>query len=197
MHQMVFQRFEEICRRRQAGGRVLEVGAVPSTDSLLNLKALEQSALKIGVNLAGPAKSGDFLILPLNANSMCCFRDNTFDTVLCNAMLEHDPFFWRSLAELYRVAKPGGLVVIGVPAFHRHGAWDYLSWSHRLPWIGRKLEKFSASARTLRYHAAPGDYYRFSPQAVREVFMEGMTDVESHLIMDPPRIIAAGKKRNA
>jgi len=34
MHQMVFQRFEEICRRRQAGGRVLEVGAVPSTDSL-------------------------------------------------------------------------------------------------------------------------------------------------------------------
>jgi len=197
MHQMVFQRFEEICRRRQAGGRVLEVGAVPSTDSLLNLKALEQSALKIGVNLAGPAKSGDFLILPLNANSMCCFRDNTFDTVLCNAMLEHDPFFWRSLAELYRVAKPGGLVVIGVPGFHLHGAWDHLSWSHRLPWIGKTLEKLSASARTLRYHAAPGDYYRFSPQAVREVFMEGMTDVESHLIMDPPRIIAAGKKRNA
>jgi len=197
MHQMVFQRFEEICRRRQAGGRVLEVGAVPSTDSLLNLKALEQSALKIGVNLAGPAKSGDFLILPLNANSMCCFRDNTFDTVLCNAMLEHDPFFWRSLAELYRVAKPGGLVVIGVAGFHLHGAWDHLSWSHRLPWIGKTLEKLSASARTLRYHAAPGDYYRFSLQAVHEVFMKDMTDVESHLIMSPPRIIAAGNKRNA
>lgn len=44
-------------------------------------------------------------------------------------------------------------------------------------------------------HATPGDYYRFSPQAFREVFFKGTDDVEVRTIMLPPRIIGAGTKR--
>ena len=38
----------------------------------------------------------------------------------------------------------------------------------------------------------PGDYYRFSEQAVREVFFEGMKEVEIRTVLVPPRIIGTG-----
>jgi hypothetical protein len=38
------------------------------------------------------------------------------------------------------------------------------------------------------------DYYRFSEQAVREVFFEGMTRVRVKPVMFPPRIFGHGYK---
>ena len=48
---------------------------------------------------------------------MAFFPDQRFDVVLCNAVLEHDRFFWETLAEIRRVTRAGGLVVIGTPGF--------------------------------------------------------------------------------
>jgi hypothetical protein len=47
---------------------------------------------------------------------------------------------------------------------------------------------------TFQIHNWPGDYYRFSPQAVREVFLEGLEQIEVRTIMWPPRIIGVGTK---
>jgi hypothetical protein len=38
----------------------------------------------------------------------------------------------------------------------------------------------------------PGDYYRLSEQAVRDVFLEGMKDVSIRTVLVPPRITDAG-----
>ena len=43
------------------------------------------------------------------------FRDAAFDAVLCNHVLEHVPELPRALAELVRVLRPGGLLIVGVP----------------------------------------------------------------------------------
>lgn len=43
------------------------------------------------------------------------FPDNSFDTVFCNAVLEHVPRIDLVVRELYRVVKPKGVVIIGVP----------------------------------------------------------------------------------
>ena len=43
------------------------------------------------------------------------FDDGTFDSVLCNAVLEHVPSAEYSIRELARVVKPNGLVVVAVP----------------------------------------------------------------------------------
>ena len=43
-------------------------------------------------------------------------------------------------------------------------------------------------------HNAPGDYYRYSEQAVRDVFFEGMKDVKVHSMLVPPRIFGVGTK---
>src|SRR5882757_9510429 len=114
MHPLMYQEYERICTERPIRGSVLEVGAVPSDLSLLGMKSLQHASSKIGIDLDGPHEYRDFKIVKGNANSMDCFQDNQFDAVLCNAVLEHDKYFWKTLQEIKRVTKPGGLIVIGV-----------------------------------------------------------------------------------
>lgn len=43
------------------------------------------------------------------------YPDAAFDVVLCNHVLEHIPDCGAALAELRRVLRPGGLLIVGVP----------------------------------------------------------------------------------
>ena len=198
MHTRVFAEFERICAARGAGGDVLEVGAVPSQDSLLCLPALAGAKSKVGINLDGPSRYADFEILRADANAMSCFADESFDTVLCNSVLEHDKHFWKSVSEMKRVIRPGGLIAIGVPGFVtlpiERKASRVARILRRLRVSRALLDPMDASTLTLRTHAHPSDYYRFSPQAVRDVFLDGLIDTELHTVMLPPRLIGVGIK---
>jgi len=183
MHRRVYQEFESICSKFNVNGYVLEIGAVPTEDSLLTMKALANATKKIGINLDGPYKLKDFEILRLNANNMNIFADNSFDLVLSNATLEHDKYFWKTIAEIKRVVKSGGWVILGTPGYHS------LRWFKAL-----KAESIFDTTLTMRIHNYPGDYYRFSTQTFKEVFFKDMIDVEIRRIMVPPRIIGYGRK---
>lgn len=177
-----------------AGGRVLEVGATPDDSSLLNMNCLRGAKSKVGINLDGPSKYGDFEILKGNANAMTCFEDESFETVLCNATLEHDRYFWKTIAEIKRVTKSGGLIVIGTPGYSvLHKEKDFKGFMKK-HFRSKRFEWIRASTLTLNVHNYPGDYYRFSEQAFRDVIFEGLKDVEIRSIMVPPRIIGAGVK---
>jgi ubiquinone/menaquinone biosynthesis C-methylase UbiE len=200
VHARVYQEFERVCSERGAGGKVLDVGAVPGPNSLLRMKALEGAAEKVGINLRGPHVLEDFTIVKGNANHMDCFPDEAFDVVLCNAMLEHDRYFWKAISEIRRVTRRGGLIVIGTPGYKRYGA-DKIGHHYlgKTPLV-RRLRKrpylnalFTATL-TFRVHDAHGDYYRFSPQTFKEVFFEGCHDVRLRSVMLPPRIIGSGIK---
>ena len=160
MHPRVFEEFERICRTRGAGGDVLEIGAVPSRESLLFLPALSGARSRIGVDLAGDAE------------------------------------FERTLREIRRVARPGALVAIGVPGFDREPPGGLLRGLARRPLLGgplrRAMPSLLAATSTLVVHDFPGDYYRFSPQAVREVFLAGFEAPEVVRVLAPPRIVGAG-----
>ena len=108
MHAAVFSAFDAICRAQAAGGAVLEVGATPSSDTLLMLPALAAATERVGINLERASGIGGCPILQVHAHDMGCFEAGRFDVVLCNSVLEHDGKFWLSLAEMRRVAKPGG-----------------------------------------------------------------------------------------
>jgi len=60
--------------------------------------------------------------------------------------------------------------------------------------LGVVFQQPARATITFEIHAAPGDYYRFSPQAFKEVLFDGMDAVEVRTIMLPPRIIGAGIK---
>ncbi len=43
------------------------------------------------------------------------FADNSYDTILCNHVLEHIPDDTKAMYELYRVLKPGGIGIFQIP----------------------------------------------------------------------------------
>lgn len=196
MHRTVFNAFDQLCRARDLRGSVLEVGATPDASTLLNLPSLKGATEKIGVNKAGASRFQDFSILEADANALTCFPDERFDAVLCNATLEHDPFFWRSLAEIRRVTRRGGWIAIGTPGYTQLPFEKKLR--RLLGLIPRPLRPrnwaLQHSTLTLVVHNFPGDYYRFSEQAYREVFFQGMTGVEVQSLLSPPRIIGCGTR---
>jgi len=66
------------------------------------------------------------------------FDDESFDSALCNAVLEHVVDVDRSIAELARVVRRGGHVVVAVPFLQP-------------------------------YHAAPGDYRRYTADGLAQL----------------------------
>jgi len=199
----LFDAFDTLCRRYGASGHALEIGATLSDDTLLNLGALRACESRIGINLehAGRVAGGD--VLQGNANDLRRFADDAFDVVLSNATLEHDRFFWLTLAEMRRVLKPGGLLVIGVPgyvrtrSFARRVAGRLGNWSRAFPLLATPLHAAAAATPTLHVHDHPGDYYRFSAQAMREVLLAGTDVLAIEVLAAPPRLVGAGRKRNA
>ena len=43
------------------------------------------------------------------------FKNNSFDLILCNHVLEHIPDHNKAISELYRILKKGGLLIAQVP----------------------------------------------------------------------------------
>lgn len=209
MNPLVFQEFENILSERDVGECVLEIGAVPTRESLLNLKALRHVREKIGINLDGGEafrsemiirrpETCDFVpdyeIVEGNANSMSCFSDNCFDTVLCNAVLEHDKYFWRTVSEIRRVARPGGIIVVGAPGFDAIENIQPSSYDRESLTGIEEMRRRMLGEPVLPIHGFPSDYYRFSPEAFREVIFEGLREVKVYSILLPPRIIGVGIK---
>ena len=198
MHERIFAAFDRLCRERGAGGDVLEIGATPTSTTLLRLPALERARSRVGVDLDGDATFDGFRILRANANDLRVFEDASFDTVLANSVLEHDPRFWLTLAEIRRVARPGALVALGVPGYVPGSSAPVARRLARLPGIGAVVRRLAAarlaSTATLVVHDYPGDYYRFSPQAMREVLLEGLDEREVVELMSPPRLVGSGRR---
>ena len=190
MHKKIYRYFEDILSRFTITGKVLEIGAVPTRDSLLMSPVLKDAQERIGINIDGgesmTALAGkisnyqlNFKIITGNSNHMPMFADGQFQVVLSNATLEHDKYFWKSIAEMHRVLSPNGLMIIGVPGYVRDV----------------KHEKHVITTLTHRVHDWPGDYYRFSEQACREIFFENFEVIEQKiLIPHAPKIITSGIK---
>ena len=176
MHPRIKQAFHGIVRRRGVRpARALEVGGVTGPNSLLDAPEL-RGAERYSLNLLRMPELAGVKTVAGNANDMHMFKDESFDLVLCNATLEHDKRFWRSVAEMHRVLRPGGLLVVGVPGYVKDPERDHGLATH-----------------TYRVHYR-FDYYRFSEQAVREVLFEGMRRVRVTRVMHPPRLIGHGVK---
>jgi len=171
------RRYHTIIRRSGVRPeRALEVGGLMGEDSLLRFPELA-AADRYCLNLHELPSEDGITAVKGNANDMrALFRSNWFDLVLCCSTLEHDKRFWRSVPEMRRVLRPGGLLIISVPGYVADPEHDQ----------GR-------STVTYRVHYA-FDYYRFSEQAVRQIFFEGMQRVRVRPFMTPPRIFGHGYK---
>lgn len=147
--------------------RVLEVGITAGHQTLLSSPRLVDAA-RVGIDLNPPQAPKGYEYHRGDAHKMP-FMSELFDVVLSNAMLEHDPKFWLSVGEMHRVLRSGGWLLLGAPAF-------------------------SGSGRTLATHRYPVDCYRFGTDVVPVWFGDGFERVGHELYLDPPRLIAWGRK---
>lgn len=194
-----FDHYDRLLAARRPQGPVLEVGAVPSDHTLLRLPALQGVEPKLGVNLAPPTRHRGIAIAQANANALP-FLDASFGVVLCNAVLEHDPYFWTSLAEIRRVTRRGGLIAIGAPGYATTWRDSIQRWLRPClalaPRLSQYLTRFVMSTATISVHESPGDYYRFSPAAFERVFFAGLSHVEIATLLYPPIVIGIGMKED-
>lgn len=56
------------------------------------------------------------------------FKDKSFDKAIMTEVLEHIDDDKKALAEVNRILKPGGILLITVPNFHFPFLWDPINW---------------------------------------------------------------------
>ena len=156
LHRLIFQALEaELPGWREK--EILDVGC--GTGAIL--KQLGNPEKNVGIDLAPEAisfcrqrgldnvRQGDIGALP--------FADASFDAVICSSVLYHQ---WvgdiaAAVCEMHRVLRPGGVVLINVPAFpFLHSAHDKaVMTAHRFrrPEIRQLLLKQNFTIRRLTY----------------------------------------------
>lgn len=183
MSPKVFSIFADVVARRFRGAKpvaVLEVGAGNKTLlSIPDFAASRKIALNLSFNKVSEELQKTEMVVG-NSNALV-FGDDSFDCVLSCSALEHDCYFWRSISEIRRVLKPSGYFIVGVPIY----------MSLPTDW---KFTTLTYARHGMAYNA---DFYRFSEQAVREVFFDGYSEVTDEVLVrryPNPYLVVAGRK---
>ncbi|HST03276.1 MAG TPA: class I SAM-dependent methyltransferase [Chloroflexia bacterium] len=118
------------------GSHVLEVGCGGGATTRAMVKArpdlvihacdLSRTAIR-----TAQASGGDVPFVVASINDLP-YHDASFDAVVFYDVLEHIPDADRSLDEVYRVLRPGGLLAANVPAEGQPGTFEWLRW--KLGW---------------------------------------------------------------
>jgi SAM-dependent methyltransferase len=128
MHQSVMAWAESVIEQHGLAGRsVLEVGSANVNGSLRTLF----HGPYIGIDLR-PVEGVDVVA----SGNKLPYDDGAFGVVVCTETLSHDPQFWLTIVEMYRVMARDGYLLLTVRGFG----------------FGR--------------NDSPCDYYRFTPEAV-------------------------------
>ncbi len=106
----------------------------------------------------------------------------TCDIVLCSEVIEHFPDPDKVLAELVRIAKPGGSIVVSTPV-----RYDPVTWLRAM--VGRR-NRFSGRLSRPDMH---GHYWYFAPRDVEQRLAQLRADVISFSVV--PRIHFRGLPR--
>jgi hypothetical protein len=93
-------------RLLEEGGRVLHVAPEPQMRAVL-LRCARVSYLSADLDATDAMVPADLLDMP--------FRDDWFDAVICNHVLEHVDDDRQGMREIGRVLKPGGWAILQVP----------------------------------------------------------------------------------
>ncbi|UCD55972.1 MAG: class I SAM-dependent methyltransferase [Candidatus Hydrogenedentota bacterium] len=124
------------------------------------------------------------------------FKDRSFDTIICNCVLEHVQDVGRTLQEVFRVLAPGGMFVFTVPT-EKFNEWFYLSWLLRKMRLSRlaknqierynrfqfhyhicSVHEWSVRLREAGFHVEHYQYY--APQAF-QILASALDDIQ-HIV---------------
>ena len=149
---------------RHTPKNVIDVGSLHINGNIRNVFTPEVKYFGIDM------RNGENVDLVLNGHDIKKkLKKESYDTVCCFDMFEHDSKFWITLENCKWLLKKGGYLLIGVPG------------------------------RACPAHDYPSDYWRFMPEGVKEMFegmddvyIEFQKDDNNHIEFD--EIYGWGKK---
>ena len=100
----------------------------------LNGYGVDQSAIAKSICLEAEILQSDLENEPLPYN------DNSFDAVFTKSVLEHFYYPEKLVMEIYRIVKPGGLVITMVPDWESVYKTFYEDYTHRTPFTINSLK---------------------------------------------------------
>ena len=170
-----------------ARGPYLEIGADGPQHAVLNHPDFEGAPRDFVSRRGGPAREG-VTARVADANDLGAhFADGSFGTVLWINGLAHDKRFWRTLDEIRRVLAPGGTLIVVAPGFSKSAGQTGINIT------GQKGNAIADATLTYKVHDAP-DYWRLSPQGLRDAVLDGFAVREVRVMMMPPRLFGVATK---
>ncbi len=150
-------------------GRILDIGSgtAPVSPDLARTVVADISAEAMkNVNAATK------VVTSVTAMS---FDAASFDSVLCSEVLEHVPDDQKAVAELRRVLKPGGVLIVTVPYQKRFWAEDDEYVGHIRRYDSGELEQklLSCGFRSIRTYKLSGIFERWVTRKSLQAYQKG------------------------
>jgi len=178
---------ERLLRRYEAKGPVLEI-AKDVDDLIVTSQDQFADQPRHVIGLGGDIEMDGVTFHEGHTHNMKGqFADGTFGVVISNRVLPRDKKFWRTQDEIRRILAPGGLLILVSPCF------SVVPNDAGMVAIGRKGNPVESVTLTQKITGAP-DFWRISPQAVKNVLFDGFEIREVQVKMAPPNVFGVGVK---
>ncbi|MBV8471877.1 MAG: hypothetical protein JO107_10335 [Hyphomicrobiales bacterium] len=187
-HVKIARELQSLSSTYQARGPFLEIGVGPKENAALVSDAFDGQK-RHAVGYGEDAVYGNVAFHDCDPNDLSgVIADGSISTVLWNAALPHDQFFWRTLGEINRVLAPGGLLIVVAPDFSMAPA------KNGIKTFGPKGRAIPNVTITQAVHPRRADFWRISLQAMRKTILHGFDIREVREIMLPSRVVGVGVK---
>jgi len=111
----------------------------------------------IGIDML---EGSDADVLVNLAHASLPFKDNTFDTIYCNDVMEHLPDVIATMEEIYRIGKPNADVYIVSPSMS--SAHYYNDPTHLRAFTSRSFDYFIEGEKLFKYGYSPARFKKVS-----------------------------------
>lgn len=125
--------------------RVLDLGCAFGDLGRCKPDGVEVYGLELNPALVAQAQQNEIAqVWDLEQPTPLPFPDAYFDAVVAKDLLEHLQKPWRTVAEIHRLLRPGGLVLASVPLPRGHRVWD--DYTHVRGFTERALSQMFTDA---------------------------------------------------
>jgi SAM-dependent methyltransferase len=188
VHESSFEKFRAFRNAYLDGSeRVLEVGSRTGSPTLTLRELFLPPFQYVGLDIE-PGKNVDIVVAdPYQWSELAT---ESFDVVISNQTFEHIAYPWITMAEMARVATPGGLVAVQTPSeghLHRYplDCWRFYpdAWRALCTYVGLDLVERYRERWSWR-KTIPGPYWRDSQMIARKPKLDDSSRDAFYLRLD-------------